>query len=39
LLTHVWVSHGDVNVVGGEVAHRFAVLAMFPQHPNLTAKS
>ena len=30
LLTHVWVRHGDVDVVGGEIANHFAVLATFP---------
>ena len=30
LLTHVWVRHGDVDVVGGEIANNFAVLATFP---------
>jgi hypothetical protein len=30
LLTHVWVCDGDLDVVGGEIAHRFAILATFP---------
>ena len=30
LHTHVWVQDGEVNVVGGESAHRFTVLARFP---------
>src|SRR5262245_58502429 len=30
LLTHVWVRDGDVDVVGGEIAYRFATLATFP---------
>jgi hypothetical protein len=30
LLTHVWVRDGDVDIVGGEIAYRFAVLATFP---------
>lgn len=30
LAAHVWVRDGDIDVVGGEVASRFAVLAMFP---------
>jgi hypothetical protein len=30
LYAHVWVRDGDVDVVGGEIAHRFAVLAVFP---------
>jgi hypothetical protein len=35
LLAHVWVRDVDLDldVVGGEIAHRFAILAMFPaQH-------
>jgi hypothetical protein len=28
---HVWVRDGDVDVVGGEIADRFAVLATFPK--------
>jgi len=35
LITHVWVRDGDVDVIGGEIAHRFAVLAMFPQDPDM----
>jgi len=30
LAAHVWVRDGDTNVVGGESASQFAVLAMFP---------
>ena len=30
LSAHVWVCAGDVNVVGGEIASRYAVLATFP---------
>jgi hypothetical protein len=30
LYAHVWVSDGDVDVIGGEIAHRFAILATFP---------
>ncbi len=30
LHTHVWVRDGDVDVIGGEIAHRFAILAAFP---------
>ena len=30
LHAHVWVQDGDVDVVGGESAHRFTVLARFP---------
>jgi Transglutaminase-like superfamily len=30
LHAHVWVRDGDVDVIGGETAHRFATLATFP---------
>ena len=30
LSAHVWVCDGDVNIVGGEIASRYAVLATFP---------
>lgn len=30
LYTHVWVCDGAVDVIGGEIAHRYAVLATFP---------
>lgn len=30
LSAHVWVRDGDVDVVGCEVAYRFAILATFP---------
>ena len=30
LSSHVWVLDGDVNVIGGEIASRFAQLATFP---------
>ena len=30
LCAHVWVRDGDVDVIGGEIASRFAVLARFP---------
>ena len=30
LYAHVWVRDGDVDVIGGEIAHRFAILATFP---------
>ena len=30
LFAHVWVRDLDVNVVGGEIAHRFAILTTFP---------
>ena len=33
LFAHVWVRDRDVNVVGGEIAHRFAILATFPPQP------
>lgn len=30
LRAHVWVSHGGVNFVGGDVAHEFTCLATYP---------
>jgi hypothetical protein len=30
LYAHVWVRDGDVDVIGGEIAYRFAILATFP---------
>ena len=30
LYAHVWVRDGDLDVVGGEIASRFAILATFP---------
>jgi hypothetical protein len=30
LYTHVWVRAGDLDVIGGDIANRFAVLATFP---------
>jgi hypothetical protein len=30
LSAHVWVQDGEVNVIGGEIASRFALLATFP---------
>jgi hypothetical protein len=30
LSAHVWVRDRDVDVIGGEIASRYAVLAMFP---------
>jgi hypothetical protein len=30
LNAHVWVRDGDVDVIGGEIAHHFAILATFP---------
>jgi hypothetical protein len=36
LYAHVWVRDGDVDVIGGEIAHRFAILATFPpQSPEM----
>jgi Transglutaminase-like superfamily len=32
LSAHVWVRDGDVNVIGGEIAYRFALLVTFPPH-------
>ena len=31
LLAHVWVRDGDADVIGGDIACRFATLATFPQ--------
>jgi hypothetical protein len=33
LSAHVWVRDGELDVVGGEIALRYAVLAMFPSQP------
>jgi Transglutaminase-like superfamily len=30
LCAHVWVRDGNVDVIGGEIAYRFAILATFP---------
>jgi Transglutaminase-like superfamily len=30
LSAHVWVRDGDVDVIGGDIADRFAILATFP---------
>ena len=30
LYAHVWVRDGDIDVIGGEIANRFAILATFP---------
>jgi hypothetical protein len=30
LYTHVWVRDGNVDVIGGEIADRFAILSTFP---------
>jgi hypothetical protein len=30
LSAHVWVRDGDVDVIGGDTAHGFAILAVFP---------
>jgi hypothetical protein len=35
IIAHVWVRHGDTDIIGGESASRFAVLARFPGQPNL----
>ncbi len=39
LSAHVWVSDGDINVVGSEVASRYAVLAAFPPQVNSKAQN
>jgi hypothetical protein len=33
LSAHVWIRDGDVDVIGGEIADRFAILAKFPATP------
>ena len=30
LYAHVWVREGDIDVIGGEIANHFAILATFP---------
>ena len=30
LYAHVWVRDGDVDIIGGEIAYRFSILATFP---------
>jgi Transglutaminase-like superfamily len=38
LSAHVWVRHGDVDVLGGELASSYALLATFPprhEHPDI----
>jgi len=36
LSAHVWVRDGDVDVIGGEIASRFALLTTFPsQNPEV----
>ena len=32
LYAHVWVRDGDVDIIGGEIASNFAILATFPPH-------
>ena len=40
LSTHVWVRDGDVDVIGGEIANRFAILATFPsRNPEMLARN
>jgi hypothetical protein len=40
LSTHVWVRDGDVDVIGGEIADRFAILATFPsRNPEMLARN
>jgi len=33
LAAHVWIRDGNVDVIGGEAANKFAVLATFPANP------
>jgi hypothetical protein len=36
VFTHVWVRDGNVDVIGAEIAYRFAVLTTFPpQNPEM----
>jgi hypothetical protein len=39
LSAHVWVRDGDIDVVGGEMASRYAVLATFPTPLDKSLKS
>jgi hypothetical protein len=40
LYAHVWVRDGDVDVIGGKIAYRFAILATFPpQNPEMFTRS
>jgi hypothetical protein len=36
LSAHVWVRDGEVDIIGGEIASQFAVLATFPPQPTRT---
>ena len=38
LYAHVWVRDGDVDVIGGEIAYHFAVLATFPPQCQKSSK-
>lgn len=38
LQAHVWVRDGDLDVIGGEIAHCFAVLATFPSQNTSSQK-
>jgi hypothetical protein len=38
LQAHVWVSHGGVNYVGGEVASEFVCLATYPPEQQLQGR-
>jgi hypothetical protein len=40
LSAHAWVRDGDVDVIGGDIAHRFVLLATFPPYnPEMLAAS
>jgi Transglutaminase-like superfamily len=40
LFAHVWLRHGEVDVIGCATAHRFAILATFPpQQPEVLTGS
>jgi hypothetical protein len=38
LSAHVWLRADDIDVVGGEIASRYAVLATFPRCPSAPMK-
>jgi hypothetical protein len=38
LSAHVWVCDGDLNIVGGEIASRYAVLCTFPPQGRNTTR-
>jgi hypothetical protein len=38
LSAHVWVCDGDLNIVGGEIASRYAILSTFPPQGRNTTR-